>query len=521
MKIYFNAHIYKKDETAFVVDDDKFFEFGNNGLLTKYKDCEQIDLNGGYVYPGFNDSHMHLLNYGVFLCSFSLYEHTSSIKDLQDFLKEKLKNVEKGKIIKCRGFNQDYFEEKRMLAKNDLDEISRDVGLVLVRACGHICVLNSKAIEMLHFTDEDTNIERGTIDLENGLFTEFALNLVYERMPEPTIEELEEYIISGMKALNTYGVTSCQSDDFETFPNCDYRNVIEAYKELEDEGLLTVRVNEQCQLKDIGLLKNFINEGYKDTYNDKYLKMGPLKLLEDGSLGARTASLTNGYYDDRDNKGQLIYSQEEMDELVSFANKNGMGVCVHCIGDGALDVVLNSFKKSMKDDYSNPLNNAIVHVQVTRKDQIEDILKYHISCYIQSIFIDYDSKIVFDLLDKELAETSYQFKTYYDGTNASNGSDCPVELPNVLKGMECGITRCSIGYDKPYLIEQALSVDEAIDTYTINGAKMTFEDNIKGKIEKGYLADFNVLEEDIASVETNTIHNIKVLATYLGGKKVY
>lgn len=522
MKLFYNANIYKKDVDTFITDGDRFVEFGNYlSLANKYIYDEEIDLHNKFVYPGFNDSHMHLLNLGIFLDSISLYEHTSSIKDLQRYLKEQIVDYKDDSFIKCRGFNQDYFEEKRMLTRTDLDEVSTTRALIVVRACGHVAVLNSKAISLLGFL-ENQEIEKGAYNIENGLFEEYAINIINEKLPKPSIDDLKQYLLIGMKKLNSYGITSCQTDDFETLSNVDYKDIIKAYKSLEEEGKLSVRINEQCQFPTIDKFKEYIKNCYKKFRNDEYFKLGPLKLIGDGSLGARTAFLSKGYSDDQSNFGIAIYKQDELDELIKLANKNKIGVCVHCIGDACIDMVLNSYKKILKDVGYNPLQHGIVHVQSTRKDQVDDIIKYNIACYIQSIFIDYDSKVVYEKLGKELADSSYQFKTYLEnGVITSNGSDAPVEMPDVLRGMECGITRCSIGSELPYLINQAFSIDQAIDTYTIEGAKMSFEQDHKGLLEKNFLADFVVLDQDIKKVPKKSIHEIKVLETYLGGNRVY
>lgn len=522
MKLFINANIYKQNNNAFITENDTFKEFGMyESLKNKYQYDEVIDLNNGYVYPGFNDSHMHLLNLGIFLYNISLYQHTSSIEDLKTYLKEEIKKYPQGSFIRGRGYNQDYFSEKRMLTRSDLDEVSKDIPMVMTRACGHIGVVNSKAIEVLGIK-ADEKVEMGTFNLETGIFEEFALNMIYERIPKPNREQLKEYILRGLKHVNSYGVTSCQTDDFETCPGVDYKEVIAAYEELIAEGKMTARVNEQCQFPTLDGLKRFIEDGYPQKLQNNLLKMGPLKILSDGSLGARTAYMSEEYNDAKGERGTLIYKDQEIYDLIKYAYDHGMGSAIHCIGDGAIDQVLTAYKKVLKDDPTNKLNLGIVHTQITRADQVKDIIDYKIATLIQSIFIDYDSKIVYDRVDKETADTSYAFKTYYDnGVLISNGSDSPVEEPDVLRGMECAITRCSVGYDTPYVLKEALSVDEAINTYTINGAKVSFEDNIKGYLKENYLADFVVLEKAIDSVDKKDIHNIKILNTYLGAKRVY
>ena len=167
--------------------------------------------------------------------------------------------------------------------------------------------------------------------------------------------------------------------------------------------------------------------------------------------------------------------------------------------------------------------HGIVHCQITRPDQLERIKNMNLHVYAQSIFIDYDSRIVHARVGDELASTSYGAKSFIDnGVTLSNGSDAPVEDPVALRGIQCAVTRRSIGStDIPYRPEEALSVGEAINTFTNGAAYASFEENIKGKIQPGMLADFVVLGENPFKVDPETLHKIPVMATYLEGEQVY
>jgi len=156
-----------------------------------------------------------------------------------------------------------------------------------------------------------------------------------------------------------------------------------------------------------------------------------------------------------------------------------------------------------------------------RPDQIKQVLDQKLACYFQSIFIDYDAQILESRVGKELACTSYPYKTLLEGTLASNGSDAPVEMPNVLKGIECAVTRKSISYDACMNEAECLSVDEAIASFTTNGAKMLFMDHCIGTIQEGYYADFVVLEKDIRTIPVSSIHQTKVMLTVMDGNTVY
>ena len=166
--------------------------------------------------------------------------------------------------------------------------------------------------------------------------------------------------------------------------------------------------------------------------------------------------------------------------------------------------------------------HGIVHCQITRPDQLERIARLNLHVYAQSIFLDYDLHIVEDRVGKELAASSYSWKTLMNkGVTVSNGSDCPVELPNVMGGIQCAVTRCDLKGEGPYLPREAFTVQEALDSFTIAGAKASFEEDSKGRIEPGMLADFVVLGGNPFETEPERLKDIPVLATYLGGKFVY
>ncbi|MGN1405595.1 MAG: amidohydrolase [Erysipelotrichaceae bacterium] len=507
MKIYYNADIYGTKADAFVVDGDKFIYVGEEKEALKYEG-DYVDLNGKAVYPGFIDSHMHLVNYGKFLANVSLYEHTSSLKEMLDELK---KYTDRNMII-ARGWNHDYFEDvKRFPTKADLDSVSSDIPIVITRACGHIAVANSKALELCPIKQSDSDV-----DIENGIFKENSVYPLYNCLPRCNKDDIKNYILKAQKKVNSYGITSVHSDDFLS-ANDDYHDALKALEELRDEGKLTVRIYEQSQFLKIEDLKEFINKGYHTGVGNEYFKIGPLKLISDGSLGARTALLSRDYNDAPGVRGLAVLKKEELYDFMEYGDSHNMQIAIHAIGDGILDVILDKYKDM---DCKNK-RHGVVHCQITRSDQLAKFSEFGLHAYIQSIFLDYDNHIVEDRVGKDLASTSYNFKYLFDKCKASNGSDCPVEMPDVLKGIQLSVTRTSIDSTGPYLKEQALTVNEAIDSFTVNGAYASFEESIKGAIESGYLADFVVVDQKIEKCDVNRIKDIKVLETYVGGKRVF
>lgn len=527
--IYYNAAVYTGTlplQEAFGVEDDRFFFVGSNDAAGELTADRFVDLNGAFVCAGFNDSHMHLLNFGQSLTVAPLHQHTHSLEEMLQCLQNTTPG--RGGWIFGRGWNQDYFSgDKRMPTCRDLDIVSTDHPVCAVRACGHALSVNSKALEILGITAGTPQPEGGQIILENGepngIFFDNAMDLVYSSFPPPSKEDLKTMIRAACSALNAYGITSVQSDDYCVFRNVSWELVNEAFRELEASGELTVRVYEQANFTNLCALNAFIGNGNITGTGTNLFRIGPLKMLGDGSLGSRTAFLSRPYADDPATRGISVFSQQEFDDLIGCANASGMQCAIHCIGDACLDMVLSSIEKALKAHPREDHRHGIVHCQVTRPDQLQKIADLGLHVYAQSIFLDYDIHMVRQRVGEELAASSYSWKTLKElGATISNGSDCPVELPDALAGIQCAVTRRDLKGSVPaYLPEEAFTVQEALDSFTSGSAYASFEEQKKGKILPGMLADFLVLEKNPFAEDLSQIRTISVLKTYLSGHLVY
>lgn len=531
---YINGMVYVGENDireAFVVEDEKFTLVGSAEEVLAQKGPEDslVDLGGKFVCPGFNDSHMHLVEYGDSLGAARLDLHTDSLEGMIAYFKDFLAEnpVKEGGWLYGRGWNQDYFTDAdRMPTRWDLDRVSRDIPVVAVRACGHAVVINSALIERMGLTPDQPDPPGGSKGRQNGqldgrLFDN-AIDPVLSQIPAPTAEDVKDMIRLACKSLNSYGVTSSQTDDYGFARSIAPEAYNEAYRSLAESGELTVRVTEQCNFTNPADLRTFVEAGNVTGAGDTHFRIGPLKMLGDGALGARTAFLSEPYADDPGNTGLPVFTQEVMDEMVDYANAHGMSVAIHAIGDACLDRVLHAVKGALENCPRKDHRHGVVHCQITRADQLKTMADLGMHIYAQSIFLDYDSHIVRARVGNALAETSYNWKTLMrQGLSVSNGTDCPVELPDALKGIQCAVTRKSIHGGEAYLPQQAFTVSEALDSYTIRGAEASFEEQCKGRIAPGMLADFVILGENPLEISPEAIHSIPVLATYLGGKAVY
>ena len=516
--------------SAFAVENGRFTLVGDDEtLLASAREGDSLtDLQGRFVCAGFNDSHMHLLNFGQALAAAQLAPLTGSLAGMLDYLRGFLAAhpPREGQWLTGRGWNQDYFTDvSRMPDRWDLDAVSADVPIMITRACGHCCVVNSRVLALAGITADTPSPEGGSIGITDGQpdgrLYDNAMELLYGVLPLPDKEALKQMIRLACASLNRYGITSSQTDDYCVFRAIPFETVNAAYRELEESGELTVRVYEQSNFTELTELQRFVEAGNVTGAGTELFRIGPMKLLGDGALGSRTAHLS-APYPGGDSCGFNLFSDAHMNAMVSYAHRNGMQVAIHAIGDACLDQVLNAVELALRETPRADHRHGVVHCQVTRPDQLRRIAELNMHVYAQSIFLDYDNHIVTKLLSPELAASSYNWKTLLRaGVSVSNGSDCPVELPDVMEGIECAVTRCSLDGTGPYLPQEAFTVQEAFDSFTIRSAEASFEETVKGRIAEGYLADFVILGADPFEAEPAQIHSIPVLATYLGGRCVY
>lgn len=529
---YENARIFTASGHAaecFVVKDGRFAFTGSKDEAGKrYPDAECIDLGGRFVCPGFNDSHMHLLELGCVLGQAQLQEHTGSLSDVLAAVREYAQAHPQESWVLGRGWNHDFFtDENRYPTRDELDSVCPDRPCLITRACGHVAIANSRALALCGMDEAAPAVEGGCVCTDetgrpNGALEENAITLVTRMIPAPDREGIKHRLCLAMENVAGYGITSVQSDDFCALET-PFEEIIAAYKELEDEGKMTVRVTEQCLLPDMALLDRFLGSGYNTGWGGEWFRIGPLKLLSDGSLGARTAWLRAPYADAADTCGTAIYSQETLDALVLRAHSAGMQVAVHAIGDAAADSVLTAIERAQAACPRENARHGIVHAQIFNQEQIKRAADLNMHAYIQPIFLDYDTQIVFPRIGDRALDAYPAASLRAAGVTFSGGSDCPVEPANVLRGIQCAVTRMPVTrqIDAPYLTREALTLSEALKAFTAYGAYSSFEEHIKGQIAPGYLADFTVLGIDPFETDPKWIHRIPIFGTFAGGNKVF
>jgi len=457
---------------------------------------------------GFIDSHLHVLGIGYYdsLIDLSAME---SIEEIVSFLKE----YKDRSILIGKGWNQSQFKEGRMIQREDLNQISTDIPIVLRRVCGHVLVVNDRMLEIAGINKNTKQISGGTFNLDTGIFTEKALNLIYQKMPKPSKKDLRNYFIKADEILIKHGITQVASDDFSSF-DIDFRMVIDVLKELYEEGLMHVKITEQVNLS-LEDLKAFIDEGYVNKYIHPKFRMGPLKILADGSLGGRTAAMIEPYHDDIHEMGILTYTDDELFEKIHLANQQQMDSVIHTIGDAASLQAIKALTKSIKATKRFKHAHALIHAQLTPKNQIDMMKAYDIGAIVQPIFINSDMNILEERIGERMNHT-YLFHSMYNNLRLGFSTDAPIEPVSPFLNIYTAMTYKSIKHaNMPCLNpSQKFTFEEAIKAYTINNLPFVYETSLNQD-------DYIEIDGSIDDNHVEKLKKVTVLKTVIDGKVVY
>lgn len=519
---------------AVLVEDGLIAKVGTDEEILAFADQADkvIDCGGRTMIPGLNDSHMHFMQCGETMNQAQIDGVTSideMIRICREFAESHPDRVKDG--LHAIGWNQDLFiDGDRLPDRHDLDKISTEYPILLERVCGHIVTVNTKLLEMLDiehngdkFRAEDVlKDENGE---PNGILKANACNLAKPIIPDFSMEERREILMETMKYAVSHGLTSVQSNDVGT-TFMDGPAAFKMFHEVYDSGEALIRYRHQVCFNDFNEFEKYLKEGefVNGEYGeDSWLTLGPLKLFKDGSLGARTGLMRDGYAVDRENHGLEWISEEEMERYCQLAKEHNLQVVTHVIGDAAIEKTMDCYERAFVDG-ENKLRHALVHCQITDEAMTDRIAEKGILVFAQPIFLDYDMHIVEELCGKELASTSYAFGSLpKKGAHVSYGTDSPVEDCNPFPNIYMAVTRKDKAGNPEggFYPEECVDVPTAIDAYTIESAYAEFMEDKKGRIKEGYYADMVLLEKDIFTVDPMEIKDMLPVMTMVGGKVVF
>lgn len=530
-RLFYNGHFYTGPGYAASVlwaQGGRIRALGGPELLAAAPpELPRTDLGGGWALPGFNDSHLHLLDVGRGLASVDLFGASGPVDiaaRCAAFVRAHA--VPPGQAVYGNGWNQDLFAGPHTLpTRADLDAAVPDHPLLLDRVCGHIMLCNTAALRAAGITSQTPDppgggIDRGPGGEPNGLLRDNAVALVRPLLPAETPAACAGRWRAALAHAAAHGLTSVQTCDVRSR---DWPTVLAALEELDAQDALSLRLTLQCAMDTPADLQALWDAGYRPGAHGKRWKIGPLKLFLDGSLGARTAWLRGGYADAPGAHGLCCLPMAEALALARKADAAGMQVVAHAIGDGAMEEMLDIIETlNAPRGGANPLRHGVVHCQVTTPGQWDRLAALGAGALVQPIFLDYDHTIVTARCGAALAGTSYAFgDAVRRGLPVSYGTDAPVESLDPLRNLYTAVTRRPLSGGAPWQPQQGVTRAQALFCYTQGSAWQEFAEAEKGRLAPGFLADFTVLDRDYFTVPEADIPRLRVQATVTGGQVVY
>lgn len=532
--VYRNGNIYTVDEafstaSAIAIKGDRLLYVGDEAGVEKYigTNTKVVDLGGKTVLPGLVEGHMHVTGLGEDMLVIDAFWKPKDV--ILAAVKAEALKSDPGEWIQGSGWMNTVWDDTSYPTKEELDEVAPDNPVFLSRACGHMGWANSKAFELAGVT-KDTPDPQGGEYLKNadgelqGCMTDTAMDPISSIIPDFTVEEQRQALLMAQEQLFSYGLTSAMDAGNSV---AVYENV---YSPLYESGELKLRVYGMISLDSLeGVSAEYIkahpidNENYENLFNN-HLSLRCVKMFADGSLGARSAAMLEEYSDRPGHSGNYLYTQEQVDPIVKLAYDAGYQVATHAIGDGANHQMINAYEAAIKANPREDHRLRIEHYQIVTPEDMDRTIALGILPSMQTTHATSDMLVAEDRMGAERLKGAYAWRTLIDkGTIIPNGSDAPVELVNPYHGLYAAVTRTNrLGEPKGgWHIEEAMTREEALRSFTNWSSYAEFNEDIKGSLEAGKLADFVVIDRDVMTCPAEDIKDTQALLTVSGGEVVY
>lgn len=513
-----NATVYTVDSTfsimeSIAIKDGKFIGIGTNeDILGTYKSNNIVDSKGSYIYPGFNDGHSHFLGYGIMKTKYANLVGTKSFDEVIERIADH-NNSYPSEWILARGWDQNDWENIEFPSNEKLDELFPDNPVVLTRIDGHALIANSEALKRAGVTI-DTKVSGGDVLVRDGKLTgvliDNAMRLMRSKIPEFNLEEKALAFQKAQKDCFEVGLTSVTDAGLD-------KDEVLLIDKLQRKNKLDIRVYAMLSPNNENF-EYFFSQG--PVVTDK-LSIRSVKLYIDGALGSRGALLLEPYSDAPHTHGLQLSAQSYFDSICEMAFRAGYQVNTHAIGDSGNRIMLKSYAKYLKG--KNDKRWRIEHAQVVSHDDIDYFGNYNIVPSVQATHCTSDMYWADERLGPERIKNAYAYQELLNQNGwIVNGTDFPIEGISPLRTFYAAVARKDLE-DWPeggFQMENALSREDALRSITIWPARGSFDENIKGSIEVGKVADFVILEDDLLTVDEVKIPELKVVATYVDGMKV-
>src|ERR1700722_4854396 len=495
-----------------------------------------IDLHKQFVMPGFNDAHVHLFSAAYAKVEIE-FTGVKSVAELQQRIRDRLKDYKPGEWILGRGWDHTLWPEKKFPSRQDLDAVSTKNPMFCGRLDGHVAIANSRALKIAGITRSTPDPPGGHIERDpqsgepTGMLEEdAAMNLVYHRVPAFSLEQRRRAFELAMDEAVQYGVTSVQDNsvfDADDSANFGWQNFL-VMDQLRREGKLKFRVTEglpfRAPLPSLEEMRRAGGGSSAENPGDAWLKTGQLKLILDGSLGSRTAAMLVPYSDDPNTSGILSIDAEQLKQMAIERYPAGFQLGFHAIGDRANHVALDTFAAVLEANGPRDRRDRIEHAQVVESTDFARFGKLNVIASMQPAHLLDDARWAADRLGPERVRGAYAWRSMErNGVRLAFGTDYPVIPINPLRGIYACVTRrLTDGTPKRgWQPQEHLHANECFRAYTVGSAYAQFEEKRKGTIASGMLADIVVYPNDLNQTQPEEILKIPVVMTIVGGKIVY
>lgn len=509
-----------KEVTALLVENGKIVSLGKKEDYALDEKINLYNLNGATLLPGFIDAHSHITN------QLNTYPNISpecgilTIEDLIDKLKLILdqNGANAGKYFIATGYDESYYPNKRTPTRHDINKISTKIPIIVYHKSLHLAVANDKALKMANITKDTNNIQGGVIQRErdgqpNGVLEEKAVellgNFLFGLVGEP--QNLTDNFLKTQKYYASFGITTAQDGGSSK----EYLDLLKVSQE-QNKLILDIYVYPLID-GNSDALEN--GDSASKTYHN-HIKILGGKIVADGSPQAKTAWLTKPYFippknESIDYKGYPLYTDEEMEALISIVLTRGQQILCHCNGDAMADQFIRTYKKVYeKLKTKHDIRPVMIHAQTVRGDQLDEMAKLNM---IASFFHDHvyywgEHHRTSSLGETRAKRISPLKEALEKGVLFTLHQDTPIVAPNMLLSLHNAVNRYT-NKGNPLGTEYAIDIYEALKAITVNAAYQAFDENIKGSLKVGKLADFVILDKNPLKISKKDLKNIKVLAT--------
>lgn len=480
-----------------------------------------VDAGGKRLLPGFNDAHVHFSDGGAQLDNVQLNDVTSA----QEFvrrIRERAEKNAKGEWLLGGDWDETKWSPAELPTKELIDSATPETPVAVSRYDGHMVLANSLALKLAGITAQTQDPPGGVIVRDRqgnptGALKDAAEDLLFKVVPPPSHDQRLHSIERALEHAASLGVTSVQH------MNPDYADIA-IYSELLNEDKLTTRIYAAPLITQVD---DQVKIGIRRAFGGPYLRIGAVKAYADGSLGSATAYFFGPFSDQPGNRGLLSDEMQPislMRDRMMRADAAGLQICTHAIGDAGISAILDIYAEIEKENSRRDRRWRIEHAQHMAAKDFDRFAQLHVIASVQPYHAIDDGRWAERRIGHDRSSRTYAFRTFLDhGVRLALGTDWDVAPLNPMLTLYAATTRATLDGKNPngWFPEQKLSIKEAIEAYTMGSAYAEFQDNEKGSITAGKLADMVLLSDDVLSIDPVKLRDVKVLKTWVGGKLTY